>query len=115
MNIGLNLHSRINIINLMPIDGSSWTDRQIITGLTAKLGVTAEEQETLAVAETEPDESGHSRMTWNELGNEDRQFDLHAKEIALIHAELTKLDKAEKLLPRHDSLCEKFLDEPDNK
>ena len=111
MIVNLNLLERINISSLLP-QQSSWDTRQVVRGLSAKVAVTAEDQDEFGVATSPPDEQGRSHTTWNEKGAEERPFDLHAKEIALIHAELDKLDKAEKLLPQHDSLCEKFLDSP---
>lgn len=111
MIVKLTLLDRINIDSVMPQDGTNWQTRQLIRGLGAKLVLTAKDQEEFDIKTTDPDEHGQTRTTWNNKGSEEQPFDLHAKEIALIHGELEKLDKAEKLLPQHDSLCEKFLDE----
>lgn len=111
MQVTLNLLERIHTLDIMPQE-TSWVNRQVIKGLAEKIGVTAEDQEEFAIKESEPDAEGRTRTKWNDKGKEQRPFDLHAKEIALIHQELVKLDKAEKLLPQHDSLCEKFLNDP---
>ena len=112
MQVQLTLLDRISILNIMPQDGSSWQTRQLVRDLTGKVGVTAEDQEEFEVVTAEPDASGRTNTRWNTKGAEQRPFDLHAKEIGLIHDALEKLDKAEKLLPQHDSLCEAFLDNP---
>lgn len=91
-------------MQVLPVQGNHATIR-ILNELSGKLGLSADEHKEFEVKHE--DETG--RVTWNDLGNEERPLQFKDKECECIKNALKRLDKESKLEVKHYSVCEKFL------
>lgn len=102
MKFKLNLAERINLMEILPVEGNFIT-LGIIRELKVNLGVKDNEFKLFGI------EQKDNKITWNEEGNKEIDFDFGDKAVEIVVEELEKLDKGKKLEDRHFSLFEKFV------
>lgn len=98
----LNVFERLNLMPILPKEGSFLTLR-LIRDLNAKLGLSAEEMTEFDIVQRD------KQITWNEKGSVEKPIDFKEKELDLISEHLEKLDKEKKLEQKHFTLYEKFV------
>lgn len=102
MKFKLILAERINLMEILPAEGSFLTLR-VLRELKLNLGVKDEEFKLFEIVQKD------NQITWNDKANKEIEFELGEKAVDIIIEQLEKLDKNKKLEDKHFSLFEKFV------
>ena len=102
MKFKLNLNERITLMEVLPLEGNFIT-LKVIRELKLNLGVKDEEFKKFDIQQKD------KRITWNNKGNEEFEFEFGEKATDIIIEQLEELNKSKKLEDRHFSLFEKFI------
>jgi hypothetical protein len=105
----LNLLERFNIQRILPQE-TNFLTLKIVNSLKQSLSPSEEELKEFDV-KPEVDSEGRvtGRITWNELGKEEREIEIGEKATDLIVESLKKLDKENKITNEHYTIYEKFI------
>ncbi len=102
MKFKLNLAERINLMEILPVEGNFIT-LGIIREFKVNIGVKDKEFKLFGI------EQKDNKITWKEEGNKEIDFDFGDKAVEIVIEELEKLDKGKKLEDKHFSLFTKFV------
>ncbi len=102
MKFKLILSERINLMEILPAEGNFIT-LKILRELKLNLGVKDQEFKLFDIKQKD------SKITWNEKGNEEIEFEFGDKAVEIIVEQLEKLDESKKLDDKQYSLFEKFV------
>lgn len=101
----LNVLERLKLLQIVPSENNFIT-LKVVRGFLEKLGLTEDEFKEFDI-KTDP-QTGST--TWNDKGNEGKEFSIGEKETDMIVEALKELDKQKKLTQAHITLYEKFVE-----
>lgn len=102
MKVKLNIPERIVLLGVLPKEGSFLT-LKIIRDSQSIIAPSAEEIVNFDIRQVD------EKVTWNEKGLEEVEFDFNQPVVDLVSKQLVELEKSNRLSMNHFSLYEKFV------